>query len=396
MKKPTALLISASEYDNDSRLQRIHESLSKTEFDVITVAYGSVPKDRDYYLSPTHERSLLARLIDVAKMLGSRVLSDKQLLTMLSKRLITKDLSKNCVLACEGKRISLVAVKHWTSLPTALLLKEKPNIWLDINEVFEAEHDNSKLWELIYKPVILRLLKIAKSRIVLRSATSLAQIKFMGDETVLHLPNTKKPISDFDLSQPKTKPMRLLYHGLIATNRALETLLEGLKKSGREDIELTIRGHGKPKYIASLKEKAETLGLKDQIKFEPSIKNSKLIEAASEYDIGICLFANRSQQVMLCEPNKLYEYMAAGLGVIASDTSTMRRMVVDKNIGQVSLIGTDQADFLSDIFSKLEPSEINKWKGNAYNEALSTWKNQYDWSKLETIFKHISDAESSF
>ncbi len=390
--KPTVLIISASDFDNDSRLKRFHRHISMYDFQVLTVTYGTSMNNAEMHLSPIPKRSLPSRLIDVAKILSTRVLSDRQFLKILSTRLITQDLTKNSMKLVEKKSVDLVVVKHWTSLPTAVLLKGNPQIWLDINEVFEAEHDNSILWILIYKPAILRLLKIVENRIVLRSATSLDQIKDMGDESVLHLPNTKEPISKIKNNGSETQIIRLLYHGLITTNRSLETIIHALKQSSRADMHLTIRGHGKPEYINSLKSLVEAVDLSSQVTFEPSIPNSKLIKVTSEFDLGFCLFANKSKQLMLAEPNKIYEYMAAGLGIIASKTPAMERMVQDKKIGALSAIGEKQTQLVSEILSGLTIEQINQWKKAAHKEAVATWKSDYDWPKLDSFLQRVQSG----
>ena len=392
---PVALLISASDFDNDSRLQRLHTQISTSGFKVLTIAYGASNSEAGKYLSPVPTRSLPARLLDVAKMILSRVCSDQQLLRLLSKRLITRNLTQDCAVHAEENSFDLVIVKHWTSLPTALLLKDTPKVWLDINEVFEAEHDNSKLWQLIYKPVILRLLKIAKERIILRSATSLDQIKYMRDEEILHLPNTKEPIPELGKSRNNNKPIQLLYHGLITTNRSLPTLIKALHECGRNDMELTIRGHGKRNYIATLKKLVDDLDLSKQVHFEPSIANSELIKVASRYDIGFCLFANKSRQLMLAEPNKIYEYMAAGMGVIASDTPTMQRMVKDKNIGALSEISQNQTQAVAQILRELTKGQIINWQENSYKQAIISWDQNYDWHKLKMLLKQIQLGTTS-
>lgn len=389
IKHPKTLLISASDFTNDSRLQRIHRHVKSLFPENKTIAYGVMGSDKNKILSPVPLRSLFARLLDVAKMIFSRVLSDKQLLKLLSSRHITKDLKENSFKSAMQNPFDFVIVKHWTSLPIAMLLDGSPKIWLDINEVFEAEHDNSKLWQLIYKPVIIRLLKIAKSRIILRSATSLDQIKYMGDETILHLPNTKRPIENIQNKSPNAETIKLLYHGLITTNRSLETAITALHQCERSDLELTIRGNGKPKYIESLKSLVNQLKLTPYVHFEPSIENNKLIETASCYDIGLCLFDNQSKQLILAEPNKIYEYMAAGLGIIASETPTMKRMIEAQNIGQLTKISEKQAQALSQIFKNLTREQISTWQKKSYQQALETWHKNYDWPKLDLSLKQI-------
>jgi len=386
---PKVLLISASDFKNDSRLQRLHRHAETVFSDMTTVAYGEDASDIKKLLSPIPVRSLYQRLFDVSKMLVSRVFSNRQLLKLLANRHIVKDLQKSSFHSSEQKPFDFVIVKHWTSLPIALLLRGKPSIWLDINEVFEAEHDNSKLWQLIYKPVIIRLLKLADQRIILRSATSLDQIKYMGDSAILHLPNTKQPIEFKEKKAKQDKKVKLLYHGLITTNRSLETAINALHQSGRSDLELTIRGNGKPKYIESLKKLVMQLELTSQVHFEPSIENKKLISAASHYDIGLCLFDNQSQQLLLAEPNKIYEYMAAGLAIIASETPTMTRMVHAQKIGELTKIAQDQTNSLKHIFEQLARDQISTWQDNSKSQASKTWHQNYDWPKLDLSLKQI-------
>lgn len=388
-RNPKTLLISASDFNNDSRLQRIHRHAETVLNQIITVAYGKSVSNKNHILSVIPVRSLLVRLLDVSKMLISRVLTDKQLLKLLANRHITKNLREHAFNSDEMHPFDFVIVKHWTSLPIAMLLRNNPSIWLDINEVFEAEHDNSKLWQLIYKPVIIRLLKLAEPRIILRSATSLDQIKYMGDETILHLPNTKEPIISARTKSKDNGKIRILYHGLVTTNRSLETAIKALHQCGRKNIELTIRGHGKPKYIESLKALAERLKVTSQIHFEPSVENNKLIEAASHYDIGLCLFDNQSKQLILAEPNKIYEYMAAGLGIIASETPTMKRLIEAHELGLLTKISNEQLTALTQTFQNLSRDQVQGWQKNSFLQASKTWQNNYDWPKLDLSLKQI-------
>lgn len=387
--KPKTLLISASDFNNDSRLMRLHGHAKKLDGSLVTIAYGKSTSDKNMALSKIPVRSFFARLFDVSKMLVSRILNDKQLLRLLAKRHITKELCVNSFNYDQEQPFDFTIVKHWTSLPIVLLLQASPKIWLDINEVFEAEHDNSKLWQLIYKPVIVRLLKLADPQIVLRSATSLDQITYMGDDNVLHLPNTKKPLEKDKIEQKSSEKIKLLYHGLIAPNRSLETVIKALHKCGRLDLELTIRGSGKRQYIAKLKALAEQLKLLPRVHFEPSVENKKLIEAASHYDLGLCLFDNQSQQLMLAEPNKIYEYMAAGLGIIASETRTMRRMVEAENIGELTTISNDQLNALTKIFKNLSREKVAEWQKKSHIQAMRTWHHNFDWDKLDLSLKQI-------
>ena len=95
---------------------------------------------------------------------------------------------------------------------------------------------------------------------------------------------------------------------------------------------------------------------------------------------------------MLAEPNKIYEYMAAGLGIIASKTPAMKRMVQDKKIGALSAIGEKQTQLVSEILSGLTIEQINQWKKAAHKEAVATWKSDYDWPKLDSFLQRVQSG----
>ncbi len=67
--------------------------------------------------------------------------------------------------------------------------------------------------------------------------------------------------------------------------------------------------------------------------FPPAVAEDRLIEAASEADVGVIPYEPVNVNNRLACPNKLSQYLAAGLPVVCNDLEFVRQVVVDNSIG---------------------------------------------------------------
>jgi len=81
--------------------------------------------------------------------------------------------------------------------------------------------------------------------------------------------------------------------------------------------------------------------------------------------------------------------MAAGLGIIASDTPTMRRLVEEQNIGLLTRITNERVTSLTQVFQNLSHEQISTWQENSHIQASQTWLKNYDWPKLDSSLRQI-------
>jgi glycosyltransferase involved in cell wall biosynthesis len=65
----------------------------------------------------------------------------------------------------------------------------------------------------------------------------------------------------------------------------------------------------------------------------PSVPVRELPEWTASADIGLCLVEALGESYRLSLPNKLFEYLAAGLPVIASDLPEIARVLQDSRAG---------------------------------------------------------------
>lgn len=136
--------------------------------------------------------------------------------------------------------------------------------------------------------------------------------------------------SDKGGAQPMAeRPHRVLYHGDITVQRGLITMLEAIAAVDAVPSPVLRLG-------GSL-----SLSLQDAIKRAPGFERTEYLGWLNKDQLAAELGQARAGLVLLqpthnytvIRPNKLYEYMAAGLPVIASDFSHWREVVAGEGCG---------------------------------------------------------------
>jgi glycosyltransferase involved in cell wall biosynthesis len=123
------------------------------------------------------------------------------------------------------------------------------------------------------------------------------------------------------------QPLRLVYLGLLEVPRGVGTLLEAVARLAerRVPVQLTVIGDGRD--AALLHGQAVSLGLHEpMVTFRGRLPNRVAIQELQKADVGIIPhWKNESWDTTI--PNKLFDYMAAGLPVITSNTVPAARIV---------------------------------------------------------------------
>jgi glycosyltransferase involved in cell wall biosynthesis len=107
----------------------------------------------------------------------------------------------------------------------------------------------------------------------------------------------------------------LLYQGLIAESRCLLELIDAVAMLGME-VRLVLIGEGDGEYERRVAERMEALGGRGhRIGWTAPDELARLTASA---DLGVLLYRNNGRNNFYAAPNKLYEYIFAGLPVLAS------------------------------------------------------------------------------
>ncbi len=84
---------------------------------------------------------------------------------------------------------------------------------------------------------------------------------------------------------------------------------------------------------ASLRDIAAELGLQDRVRFIPTVALAELPSYTASADIGVQPIENTCLNHYTTDSNKLFEYVQAGLPVVASDLPEIRRVVREHDLG---------------------------------------------------------------
>ena len=118
----------------------------------------------------------------------------------------------------------------------------------------------------------------------------------------------------------------VFYSGRMQPTRGLEQLIAAL--ADLPDCVLVVMGSGEDQYVHQLRELAG-----DRMIVRPPVRPSEVVAASAGADVGVVLNRNVSLNNYLSLPNKIYEYIAAGLPVVTSNSPEMTRLVAHYEVG---------------------------------------------------------------
>jgi glycosyltransferase involved in cell wall biosynthesis len=124
-----------------------------------------------------------------------------------------------------------------------------------------------------------------------------------------------------------------LYIGSLAPERGIEQAIRALALV--PGLRLRLMGSGGAEYRAHLDRSADAVGVSDRIEYRPPVEPAAVADTIAAADMGIVLTEATCLNNVLSLPNKLFEYAAAGLPIIASDLPLLGQLVRDEGVGEV-------------------------------------------------------------
>jgi glycosyltransferase involved in cell wall biosynthesis len=134
---------------------------------------------------------------------------------------------------------------------------------------------------------------------------------------------------------PRTDgPCQFLFQGNFAAGRGIDLLIEAWAATDARAI-LQLRGPDNP-FKTRMIELARATGLLDQrIFFPEAVRETELVAAAARADVGLIPYTPAGTNYRHCCPNKMSQYMAAGLPILANATSFVTAKVSEAGCGVV-------------------------------------------------------------
>tara|TARA_Y100000031_G_scaffold156772_1_gene213004 strand:- start:1032 stop:2150 length:1119 start_codon:yes stop_codon:yes gene_type:complete len=182
------------------------------------------------------------------------------------------------------------------------------------------------------------------------------------------------------LGLPDDNSIIILQGSGINVQRGAEELVEAMQFV--DDTILLIIGGGD--VIPLLKDMVDELGLKDKVIFKPRLPYEQMMQYTAVADLGLTLDKPTNLNYKFSLPNKLFDYIQAGIPVLSSVLPEIEKIILKYHVG----------DFITDHNPRNISDKINhmlknqalmmKWKKNcSFAAEKLTWENE------EKILKEI-------
>jgi glycosyltransferase involved in cell wall biosynthesis len=176
----------------------------------------------------------------------------------------------------------------------------------------------------------------------------------------------------------------ILYQGGIQQGRGLECLVEAAAQVS--NAYFVFIGGGRIEPV--LKELAHSLGLENRVYFIPTVSLADLPSYTASADIGVQPIENTCLNHFSTDSNKLFEYMMAGLPVVASSLPEIRKLVSEHELGLLVEPG-NISELASAILRLVDNDDLrHKFEKNA---AIAS--HHLNWDEQEgmllSLYKHV-------
>ncbi len=173
----------------------------------------------------------------------------------------------------------------------------------------------------------------------------------------------------------------LLYQGVLLNGRGIPKIFRSLVKI--PDAHLLILGDGEQRE--NFKLLARQLGIETRVHFYGMINHNELINYTAAADIALALIENISVSYYYALPNKLFEYIMAGVPVISCDLPQMKKIIEDYNTGVA--INAESED---DIYNAMLKMINGREKLKSYRQNCLEAAKELNWQKeFEKLKKHL-------
>jgi glycosyltransferase involved in cell wall biosynthesis len=138
----------------------------------------------------------------------------------------------------------------------------------------------------------------------------------------------------------------------------------------------------------------DELGLQERVHFIPTVPLSQLPSYTASADIGVQPIENTCLNHYTTDSNKLFEYLIAGLPVVATDFPEIRRIVRSNNVGLL-VPANDSSSLAAALCQLVTDIELRKtFATNARSTARTlNWEEQEN--RLVDLYKNILKSPSS-
>ena len=170
----------------------------------------------------------------------------------------------------------------------------------------------------------------------------------------------------------------------INIDKGAEELIDAVNISDR--VSLLVVGAGD--VVPELKQHVEELNIGQRVKFIPSVPWETLIKYTKSADVGMCIEKDTNLNYRYSLPNKLFDYITAGIPVIASDLPEIKNIILKNSCGIIIPAVTPEEISKAIIILRDNKTLLSELEKNSViaSESLN-WENEC--KKVEELYSLI-------
>lgn len=366
MKKKRVIMSATSDLVGDQRVARIAGSLHANGYDVLVIG-RKLSRSHSLEEKPYRQKRLNLlfkkgklfylffniRLFWVLMFSRVDILNANDLDTMLANYMVSR---------LRGKKIVYDSHEYFTEVPELIGRNFSRKVWLWLEG---------------------RTFPKIKHRYTVSAPIAEEYEKKYGGKVGLI---RNLPVSA-DAKLTRNEPgKRMIYQGACNLGRGVDLLISMMEFL--PDYELVIAGKGD--MIPQLKKQAENM---PNVKFLGMLKPNDLAEETAKCSIGFSLEEDLGENYHYGLPNKLFDYIRAGVPVVVSELREMAKVVRAHEVGVVISNDKRAAEEVANVVRRILQSK-EEW--SRYHENCLKASKELNWEKEEqkllAIYKQAIEA----
>lgn len=237
------------------------------------------------------------------------------------------------------RRHDLYIANDWNGLPIACCGKQAfgSPVVFDAHEFGPLEYEHDPEWLATRGPFRSGLLRrylpcVDASMTVAPLLAERYREDFGLDATVVLNAPSPVPLASHRVS---AEHIRLVHHGGASRDRRLEDMIRALSSTDdRFHLDFMLVGSDH-RYKEELSRLAGSIA-PNRVSFRLPVAPAELVPVLSSYDIGFCLLYPSTYNIAVSLPNKLFDYVVAGLAVCVGPSLSMADFVTEHGVGFVT------------------------------------------------------------
>ena len=348
----TVLLLVFTEVVRDPRVMR-HLAALKGTYDVVTCGKGpspdgvvrhvQIPQDADHLpMTPVGLAALATRRPESAY---------RQLPAANAARQLLRDVP-----------FDLLIANDITTLPVALEVAAGRPVISDLHEYAPREMEEDWRWRLMVQPLAEHLCRtyLPRADAVTTVASGIAEEYRLQYGL---MPSVVTNAGPYRHPEPRdtSAPIRAVHTGMATPNRRLETMIDAAADLPNLTFDLyLIPSPRARKYLTSLRRLADGTS---NVRILDPVPMAQVPGTLDAYDIGLYVLAPTSFNNEHALPNKFFDFVQSGLGMIIGPSPEMAESVREYGMGLV--LADFRTETLRQALRSLRSPEVDRWKEGA-------------------------------